>query len=109
MEDDDLYLRLVNVFGETPKLDKEIGRYQALPHDRVKDLDATPLFLYNRRYLAYAQLNPKTFLTDGINTVRYHVVDVAKSPLGYTKYTVGLDLPWMPATLDDLPSQDLFP
>lgn len=108
MEDDDLYLRLQSVFGEPARLPSEIGRYRALAHQRVKDLDVTPVFMNNRRYLDYASSHQQQAMgEDGLSSVRYHVVgDVVVSPLGYTKVTIGFDLPWMPVTPNDLPPVD---
>jgi hypothetical protein len=52
-EDDDLYLRLIGKFaaGGVKRLNKEIGRYRTLSHDRVKDLDVTPMFKWGRKHL----------------------------------------------------------
>ncbi|SPQ98281.1 unnamed protein product (mitochondrion) [Plasmodiophora brassicae] len=103
MEDDDLYQRIMGEFKQAPKLDPSIGRYKALDHPRVKDLDVTPLFNYNREYLGQVENGLASRYVDGVNTIRYRVNNVVRDPLGFTKYNVGLALPWMPKSLDEIP------
>ncbi|KMS65439.1 hypothetical protein BVRB_035980, partial [Beta vulgaris subsp. vulgaris] len=103
---DDLYFRLSSAFGNVDKLDPNIGQYRALAHRRVQELDTTPLFFYNRRYLDYVLAHPSATKAEGLNTIKYQVVQVTKSELGFTKYTVRLDLDWMPTSLDQVPEVD---
>ena len=55
-EDDDMFERIKHTFrGGPARLSARDGRYRALPHPRVRDLDVTPVFVDGTRKLRRAR------------------------------------------------------
>jgi glycoprotein 2-beta-D-xylosyltransferase len=104
-EDDDFYLRLMRVHGAVNRLTPEIGRYTALSHPRVEDLDITPVFELGAAKLALMGRENKEFLgQDGLNTLEFELRmhEIVQSGEYFAdKFTVALQFPSMPRSVDD--------
>jgi len=101
-EDDDLYYRLERRLRNFDRLPPSIGRYRASPHPRVKDLDVTPLFRLGRKHLKET-MRGEHIDTDGLNSIRFHVLRNTLVFPGFRHATVEFAFDWMPEKLDDLP------
>jgi hypothetical protein len=70
-EDDDMYERLRFVFKDVKHIDEKIGKYHAMDHGRVKDLDVTDVFKNNTLYLASLRnKGPEIFKADGFDQIQ---------------------------------------
>jgi hypothetical protein len=69
-EDDDMYERLRFVFKDVKHIDEKIGKYHAMDHGRVKDLDVTDVFKNNTHYLtSLRNKGPEIFKADGLDQI----------------------------------------
>ena len=69
-EDDDMYERLRFVFKNVKHIDEKIGKYHAMDHGRVKDLDVTDVFKNNTLYLkSLRDKGPEIFKADGLDQI----------------------------------------
>ncbi len=112
-EDDDLYGRLRAKFGQPVRLTPECtkGRYRSLPHDRVKNLDVTPMFHHGRKQLARTMAGQHALgKPDGASTVRFtvlrHDADGRNGAVGFERVVTQLRLPFMPTNLNQVPPDD---
>ena len=110
-EDDDFYFRLTKGGfrgGGPARLSPAIGRYKALAHKRVKDLDVTKMFKRGRKHLD-RQIHAQGIPKEGLSTIKFDIVGDPKTdnPPGCTRYLVQLKLPWMPKSLDETPPDSL--
>jgi glycoprotein 2-beta-D-xylosyltransferase len=105
-EDDDLFFRISRVYHDVDRLSSEEGRYQALSHPRVKDLDVTPRFNKGRERLLATQANEFDINKDGLNTVKFAILSVERPLAGQyqvaKKVTVQFKFDKMPTKLDEL-------
>ncbi|GAB5373002.1 hypothetical protein AAMO2058_001712500, partial [Amorphochlora amoebiformis] len=105
-EDDDFYFRLTKLgfMKSSDRLPPNIGRYKALDHTRVKDLDVTSMFRQNRQKLDKT-IGSKSIPEEGLRTVKFDVVGQPRTdqPKGCTRYLIELKFDWMPRTLDERP------
>lgn len=106
-EDDDFYYRLRRSPATLERMSPRLGRYKTLSHPRVKDLDATPLFMRGQKHLRspnHAQAARK----DGISNLKYRVIryerDFRVGPLH--KVTVALDFDFKPIDLNGRQATD---
>ncbi|PYO57827.1 MAG: hypothetical protein DMD83_07190 [Candidatus Rokuibacteriota bacterium] len=88
LEDDDMYVRIRRVFGRVARLPRTIGRYRALPHPRVADLDRTAWYRAGRLYLERVIAGAADFRADGLGTLQFAVVE--ESHRGHDHYVVDL-------------------
>jgi glycoprotein 2-beta-D-xylosyltransferase len=70
-EDDDMYYRISHVFQSLDRLDPVKGRYSALPHPRVKDLDVTPVFREGRAHLEATINGNLDIQSDGYANIQF--------------------------------------
>ena len=89
------------------RLDATLGRYQALAHDRVKDLDVTTLFNRGRVYLGASASSPTNFKKDGAAQVNYSVKNY-KSMESHEHVVVELLFDFMPTSLYQEPPADFY-
>ena len=102
-EDDDFYYRIYRRYGRVSRLSVSDGRYQALSHPRVRDLDATPLFARAREHLTATRLGTLDTRADGISNLRYRTLAVERWPQwrrGVTKVVADLMFEFMPKDLN---------
>lgn len=102
-EDDDLYYRLAARFGSVVRLDAASGRYKALTHPRVRDLDVTPLFTRGTKHLTLTRLGQLDTRSDGISSLRAQWRAVErwnKWPRGVRKIVAQLQFEFMPKDLN---------
>ena len=102
-EDDDFYFRIERTFGHVERLDEQAGRYLALSHPRVKDLDMTPVFYHGTDHLRATLNGQLDFQKDGLSNLRYSIVRDRVIAKGVKVITAKLMLDWMPKTLTDKP------
>jgi glycoprotein 2-beta-D-xylosyltransferase len=103
-EDDDFFYRLSGVFGKVERLSPAIGRYTALQHDRVKDLDVTSIFRRGTVRLKEMAARKLNIQSEGLNTVKFEKIKseaVRVDKVMATKYTVSLQFAAMPTSLND--------
>lgn len=103
-EDDDFYYRLTGSRGPgVNRLSAAEGRYQALSHPRVKDLDVTRVFTRGTDHLTATRTGRFDIQTDGISNLRYQLVAVERWPQwprGVRKFVADLQFDNMPKDLD---------
>jgi hypothetical protein len=102
-EDDDFYYRLVSKHGQVVRLSSEQGRYEALSHPRVRDLDVTPVFSKGTQHLTDTRMGAFDIRTDGISNLRYKLRAVERWPewpRGVRKIVAELDFENMPLDLN---------
>ncbi|XP_030061899.1 beta-1,4-galactosyltransferase 2 [Microcaecilia unicolor] len=85
-EDDDIYNRITLNGMKVSRPDIRIGRYRMIKHERDKHNEANP------QRFTKIQNTKMTMKRDGINSLQYHVINVAKHPL-YTNITVDIGKP----------------
>jgi hypothetical protein len=75
-EDDDMFERIRTVFKKVKHIDQKVGKYHALTHGRVKDLDVTVNFDANaKRLKEMRKAGTRQLQLDGFNTAdEYHKV-----------------------------------
>jgi xylosylprotein 4-beta-galactosyltransferase len=102
-EDDDFYFRLAARLGEPRRLDVSQGRYDALTHPRVKDLDVTPRFTKGSKHLRDTREGKFDIKQDGISNLRYRLRAIERFPQwthGVRKIVAELAFDDMPTDLD---------
>lgn len=106
-EDDDFYYRLSRSSTRLDRLSPRLGRYHTLSHPRVKDLDATPLFMRGQKHLRSPSHTVES-KKDGINNLKYRVIryerDFRVGPLH--KVTVALEFDFKPIDLNGRQASD---
>jgi hypothetical protein len=90
------FFRLRRAFRKIRRLSKQDGRYQALAHPRVMDLDVTPVFNRGSKHLKDTRLGTFDTSTDGINNVKYTLLALRSVRPGYRHALIQL-------TFDDMP------
>jgi hypothetical protein len=98
-EDDDFFFRLERTFGRIDRAPPDKGRYRALQHPRVMDLDVTPRFNKGTKHLRDTQAGAVDIQTDGLSNLKYHVVSEKRPRLGYRHLLIQLDFEDMPVDL----------
>ncbi|KAF0881550.1 beta-1,4-galactosyltransferase 1 [Crocuta crocuta] len=85
-EDDDIFNRLVFRGMSVSRPNAVVGKCRMIRHSRDKKNEPNP-----QRFDRIAHTK-ETMLSDGLNTLRYEVLDIEKNPL-YTKITVDIGTP----------------
>jgi beta-1,4-galactosyltransferase 2 len=98
-EDDDLYFRIAVTLGTVARLDSETGRYQALTHPRVKDLDTTKIFNRGTEHLQATRVGTFDIQTDGISNLKYEMVALER----WNEYDRGVRKIVAKLTFDNMP------
>lgn len=102
-EDDDFFFRIASKFGTVERLDAQAGRYEALSHPRVKDLDVTPVFSKGSNHLANTRNGQLDLTTDGLSNLKYSLKAVQrweKWPRGVRKFVAELEFDKIPIDLN---------
>lgn len=99
-EDDDFYYRIARRFNNVDRLPPDAGRFQALSHPRVKDLDVTPIFTQGTQHLTDTRTGRFDFMTDGLSNLKYRpVMTTYNIKPGVKKVLVELQFDYMPEEL----------
>ena len=85
------------------RLSADEGRYQALSHPRVRDLDVTPVFTRGTQHLTETRTGAFNTKLDGISNLKYDTRAIERWPQwprGVTKVVAQLLFDFMPKDLD---------
>ncbi|XP_067893101.1 beta-1,4-galactosyltransferase 2 isoform X1 [Heterodontus francisci] len=85
-EDDDIYNRITLKGMKVSRPDSKIGKYRMIKHERDKHNEPNP------QRFTKIQNTKITMKQDGINSLKYKLVNVAKYPM-YTNITVDIGTP----------------
>ncbi len=112
-EDDDFYFRLRRVIPQLDRLSSSDGRYKALTHPRVMDLDVTKVFTQGKQHLMDTQSGAFDIKLDGLSNLKSRVLRDERVGPHYRHIITQLEFDWMPTKLDEvnpaLPPTDLRP
>ncbi len=76
-----------------------LGRYRALTHPRVGDLDVTAVFNRGSEHMHATMNGAFDIQTDGLSTLKHRVVDMKRIEPGYMRVVAELTFDEMPHDL----------
>jgi hypothetical protein len=84
------------------RLSAEEGRYTALGHPRVKDLDVTPVFTQGQKHMHDTMNGVFDIQTDGLSDLKAALVKERILAPGVRKITIDIRMDDMPDELTDV-------